>query len=271
MKFRNGFRIAIAVCALGGLALATGVGYTIESITFDKTSKKVVVKYKEIDTTTSHTATDSGPILLCVLNRLLKRKYAVPVNPSLPRDRAFTKSELQLLSQASALLPAAEATALRDAVRAYAARPDNGANVFKTLVSSMKTGLVKHETSFSTTTAEDSPLKKALKRGRAATEEKLEALSKTPEAIRSAAEKALIATYRREIANLSRQIDAQRPVIKKTERRVSPVDEPICVKDEETRAQTGINNTNFEELLRAVKLALDSLPKGAGIRRAGGH
>jgi len=257
------FSIAITV-AISSVALAFGASLHLGKVSFDRQSQKLTVVYGNPGYNET-TLTDSGPVLICVLNRLLTEKYGF--YQVLPEGKTISKADLALLTQSARLLPQDEGQKIIDSVRSYMQNPskETGTTVVRTLHSSIGSGLKNHETDFSMTSQQEGAVTGELKGKLSRVETKIKAiLDGTTEAALDEDEKVVVRKLKRERLVLEEQIADAKPVAKKEEGRESPAKYSLCVKDESSKSRTGIDNENVDDLLKDVKVALDALvPAGS--------
>lgn len=257
---------------LVGLILSSstvlGVGQMlhIKDVSFKKESKKVEVVYRNVWGKSETTLTDTGPVLLCVLNRLLKHKYDYYL--SLPDGKELTKKDLALITQAARLLPEDENKKMSDSVRNYIQNPskENGGAVFTTMVSTIRSGLKEHETTWQTVTQVEAASTKALKQKLERVNLKISAfLEGTTESQLDAEEKAVVRKLKRERLTIEEEIADAKPQRKVESGNENPVNYALCVDGDGSKSQTSINNDDVDALLAKVQDTLSqALPEGTG-------
>lgn len=215
------------VCAT---VLAIGTQIHIGSISYDKESKKVKLAY---DTGyRSVTATDSGPILLCAINRLLKQKYKF--NSGLTDGQTVSRDDLAIFNHAAYLLAEDGGDALRGAVKAYMANNsiENGNKVFESLVNGMKERLKDHKTDFEDVSEGPSAVTSDLKERLGKLNKKIETLlDGKSESELDEDEKKIVRKLKRERLGLEEQIADAKPEKKVEKGSESPVRWSICLNE----------------------------------------
>lgn len=258
--------VLMGLVFLGSLVLAVPTTLTFKKIAYDKESKKVKVVYGNNWADNESTITDSGPVLLCVLNRLLKEKYGVYL--SLGDEKKIAKKDLALIHQAARLLPEEKSKQLTASVRACMKNNsnENGNAVFKNLVSTIADSLKDHQTDFETSSREDKASTTELREKLAKVQTRIKAmLEDRTESDLDDDEKKVLKKWERQQSNLEKEIASAKTEKKIEKGTESPEDFLLCLKAEGSRSQTQVGNKNIEELLGNVKGVLkELLPENSG-------
>lgn len=268
MKISNLLVQVLSVGLILSSSTVLGVGQMlhIKDVSFKKESKKVEVVYRNVWRKSETTLTDTGPVLLCVLNRLLTHKYDYYL--SLPDGKELTKKDLALITQAARLLPEDENKKMSDSVRNYIQNPskENGGAVFTTMVSTIRSGLKEHETTWQTVTQVEAASTKELKQKLERVNLKISAfLEGTTESQLDAEEKAVVRKLKRERLTIEEEIADAKPQRKVESGNENPVNYALCVDGDGSKSQTSINNDDVDALLAKVQDTLSqALPEGTG-------
>jgi hypothetical protein len=221
---------------------------------YDKESKKVNLVYS---TGFKTTVTDSGPILLCVINRLLKTKYEFYL--SLPKDKTISRYDLALLNHAANLLPEDEKKELQNAIKAYIQDDsnENGSKIFKVLNKGMRTGMKDHKTTFKSVSYVASPVTQELIGKKTKLDKKITAISDgKSESELDDDEKQIFRKLKRDALDLEKKIKEAKPEEKIEEGTEVAIDWTLCLHGEGSKSQTFSSNKNIEALLKKIKTVL---------------
>lgn len=252
----------IAILGMCGIVWASPAWIRIESISYDKESKKVKLVYDNGYRVVA--ATDSGPILLCAINRLLKQKYAFDL--VLKEGQTISRVDLATFYQAAHLLTENGSQTLRNSVLTYIQNGsiENGNKVFNSLVDGMYERLKDHATAFEAVWEDESAATSDLKEKLGKLDLKIETLLDGQSAsVLDEDERKIVSKFEKQRSDLQKQIADAKPEKKVESGSQSPVDWSICLGSEGSRSQSHLSNKNIDELLSSAKSAVNELAPAA--------
>ena len=246
-------------------AFTFGIASTVDISDVKFSDNKIIVSYNKEKGTSKFEATDSGPLALCVINRLLKHKYSNNrINKiSDPIRTSIEDSDLAILAKSAKLVtPKETADKLLQAIKKYKTDKSktNDKELFNVLAESISSSMPEsHLTSYLETFQEPSDKAQELIEKRDKLVISLEALKSISKL--SSETSATIKVLTKQISDLDDQIKKEPLVTKHKTGKANPTRYSICLEGEDSAQMPNISNsTKTDSLLSEISKGLDKLP-----------